>query len=33
MDSGHLAAPVAAAGHQPDFDLLQEVLRGLRSMV
>ncbi|GAA1422883.1 DUF742 domain-containing protein [Streptomyces thermospinosisporus] len=33
MDSGHLTAPVAAAGHQPDFDLLQEVLRGLRSMV
>ncbi|MEU3948369.1 DUF742 domain-containing protein [Streptomyces sp. NPDC029526] len=33
MDSGHLAAPVAEPGHQPDFDLLQEVLRGLRSMV
>ncbi|MFJ9668067.1 DUF742 domain-containing protein [Streptomyces sp. NPDC101219] len=33
MDSGHLAAPAAEPGHQPDFDLLQEVLRGLRSMV
>ncbi|MBQ1097009.1 DUF742 domain-containing protein [Streptomyces sp. b94] len=33
MDSGHLSSPVAAADDQPDFDLLQEVLRGLRSMV
>ncbi|MCX4597500.1 DUF742 domain-containing protein [Streptomyces sp. NBC_01549] len=33
MDSGHLSSPVAATGHQPDFDLLQEVLRGLRSLV
>ncbi|MFE9773662.1 DUF742 domain-containing protein [Streptomyces sp. NPDC005931] len=33
MDSGHLASPVAATGHQPEPDLLQEVLRGLRSMV
>ncbi|MEU3659634.1 DUF742 domain-containing protein [Streptomyces sp. NPDC032940] len=33
MDSGHLASPVAAGDHQPESDLLQEVLRGLRSMV
>lgn len=33
MDSGHLSSPVAATDHQPDFDLLQEVLRGLRAMV
>ncbi|MEU3897976.1 DUF742 domain-containing protein [Streptomyces sp. NPDC058794] len=33
MDSGHLSSPVAALDDQPDFDLLQEVLRGLRSMV
>jgi DNA-binding NarL/FixJ family response regulator len=33
MDSGHLASPAAASGHQPEPDLLQEVLRGLRSLV
>jgi DNA-binding NarL/FixJ family response regulator len=33
MDSGHLSSPVAATDHQPDSDLLQEVLRGLRAMV
>ncbi|MFD8200072.1 DUF742 domain-containing protein [Streptomyces sp. NPDC059701] len=33
MDSGLLASPVAASDHMPEPDLLQEVLRGLRSLV
>ncbi|MEU3616936.1 DUF742 domain-containing protein [Streptomyces sp. NPDC006872] len=33
MDSGHLTSPVAAVADQPDLELLQEVLRGLRAMV
>jgi hypothetical protein len=32
MDSGHLTSPVTAAVAQPDIDLLQEVLRGLREI-
>ncbi|MFD5447226.1 DUF742 domain-containing protein [Streptomyces sp. NPDC127100] len=33
MDSGLLASPAAASDHMPEPDLLQEVLRGLRSLV
>ncbi|MFF3501201.1 DUF742 domain-containing protein [Streptomyces sp. NPDC003247] len=33
MDGGHLASPVAAVADQPDYDLLQKVLDGLRELV
>ncbi|THA63459.1 DUF742 domain-containing protein [Streptomyces sp. A0958] len=33
MDSGHLASPAAAADDQPQNDLLQKVLDGLRELV
>ncbi|MEU1472528.1 DUF742 domain-containing protein [Streptomyces sp. NPDC005761] len=33
MDSGHLASPAAAANDQPENDLLQKVLDGLRELV
>ncbi|WP_406455837.1 DUF742 domain-containing protein [Streptomyces sp. NBC_00876] len=33
MDSGHLASPAAAVNDQPENDLLQKVLDGLRELV
>nr|WP_232839143.1 DUF742 domain-containing protein [Streptomyces triticisoli] len=33
MDSGHLASPAAADSDQPETDLLQKVLDGLRELV
>ncbi len=33
MDSGHLASPEAAVNDQPEDDLLQKVLDGLRELV